>query len=128
MVSKKDIRPIIPQAGINEATSKAEQFQNTVLRPILKMQHELLLAALDSHLDKKRISLHEMPVLKKEQTLRQILTSDNLLKNELRGMVLGQMELSEFEEYLLIQPEAKKRIATMLEERIVDGLISASKN
>lgn len=123
MNSKKDIRPIIPQAGINEATSKAEEFQNTVLRPILKMQNELFLAVVNSHLDKKRILLHEMPTLKKEQTLRQILTSDNLLKNELRGMVIGQMELSEFKEYLLIQPEAKKRIATMLEERIVDGLI-----
>jgi len=123
MNSKKDIRPIILQAGINEGTSKAEEFQNIVLRPILKMQNELFLAVVNSHLDKKRISLHGMPMLKKEQTLRKTLTSDNLLKNELRGMVIGQMELSEFKAYLLIQPEAKKRIATMLEERIVDGLV-----
>ena len=128
MTSKIDIRPIIPQAGINEATSKAEHFQNTVLRPILKMQHKLFLAAVNSHLDKKRILLDEMTILKKEQVLRQILTSDNLLKNELRGMVIGQMELNEFNEYLLIQAEAKKRIAAMLEERIVDGFIHTSKN
>ena len=123
MTSKKEIRPIIPQAGINESTRREEIFQNVVLRPILKMQHDLLIAVVDSFLIKKKLKINEMTDLKKEQVLRNMLSSDMLLKSELRGMIIGQMELDEFNEYLVIQAEAKKRIATMLEERIVDAMI-----
>ncbi len=123
MNSKKDIRPTIPQVLINNDTSQEERFQNTVLRSILKMQHELLLMLVMSHLQKKRIDIMDLPTVKKEQTLRNVLKSDMALKNELRGMIIGQMEIEEFKEYLLLQVEMNKRITNMLTGRIINGII-----
>ena len=123
MNSKKDIRPTIPQVLINNDTSQEERFQNTVLRSILKMQHELLLMLVMSHLQKKRIDIMDLPTVKKEQTLRNVLKSDMALKNELRGMIIGKMEIEEFKEYLLLQVEMNKRITNMLTGRIINGII-----
>ena len=42
--TKQSIRPIIHTIGSQENASKEEQFQNEVLRPIIKMQHDLIMA------------------------------------------------------------------------------------
>ncbi len=38
-------RPVLTNL-VNEGTSDIEKFQNEILRPIIKMQHELLIAFL----------------------------------------------------------------------------------
>lgn len=68
MKSKKE-RPILP-AEINEnVVSAAEQFQNEVIRPIIKMQSDLLFAHLSKQLKSSKIKLDQLPDAKKEQTL-----------------------------------------------------------
>lgn len=68
MKSKKE-RPILP-AEINEnVVSAAEKFQNVVIRPIIKMQSDLLFAHLNQQLITSKIQLDQLPDAKKEQTL-----------------------------------------------------------
>ena len=47
---KIQIRPIIPSAQVNTSQSDEENFQNAVLRPIIKLQHDLLMHHFEQHL------------------------------------------------------------------------------
>ena len=52
-MNKKE-RPILPDL-INEATTEIESFQNKTLRPIIKMQHDLLILSFQNYLVKRKI-------------------------------------------------------------------------
>ena len=43
-----NIRPLIPSAKVYESMSADEAFQNSTLRPIIKMQNELLIAVFNN--------------------------------------------------------------------------------
>ncbi len=43
MIEKIKLRPTIKSIVIQENTSDEEKFQNSILRPIIKLQHHLLL-------------------------------------------------------------------------------------
>ena len=54
---KVSIRSTIKGINDIEDKSPAEQFQNTVLRPIIKMQHDLLVAFFIGIWNRKKLSL-----------------------------------------------------------------------
>ena len=41
MIEKIKLRPTIPSIVIQENTSDEEKFQNSILRPIIKLQHQI---------------------------------------------------------------------------------------
>jgi len=85
-----------------------ENFQNTVLRPILKFQNVVTLYLLkqDKHFE---ISDIEQGPDKGEQMIRDILQKNKIFRNQLIGMVLGlmteerivQLQLTRFVDQLL---------------------------
>ena len=52
-MNKKE-RPILKNL-IKEGTSELEYFQNITIRPIIKMQHDLLILSLSNYLKKRKI-------------------------------------------------------------------------
>ena len=48
--TKISIRPQIPTALVNENMTLEVKFQNTTIRPVIKMQHDLLFLRLESEL------------------------------------------------------------------------------
>lgn len=56
---KKQIRPTISSIQPKENISIEEKFQNEVLRPIIKMQHELIIASFEHHLILNKIRISE---------------------------------------------------------------------
>ena len=44
VIDRKNIRPIIKEISTTLNKTVEEQFQNKTLRPIIKLQHDLLLA------------------------------------------------------------------------------------
>ena len=79
---KLTIRPIIKHIGPIENKSREEQFQNLTLRPILKMQHELLMAFFENYLSKRKINFAGLGALKRNELVSKIFKIDQIFKAE----------------------------------------------
>lgn len=117
--NKLSIRPVIIHIGTVENKTQEEGFQNTTLRPILKLQHELLIAFFENYVKRKKIDFQGLSIEKKNDLLSKIFKNDNIFKTELRGMIIGQFTVSEFASYQKISSDANKRILTMAKERLL---------
>ena len=115
---RKDIRPEIK--GINTILNKSveERFQNETLRPIIKLQHDLLVAYFKEYLLTKKFRFDEVSNIKKNEFLTTAFKKDNSLKIELRGIVIGQFTTDEFAIYRTKKSDFNKRIMAMIQQRI----------
>jgi UDP-galactopyranose mutase len=113
------IRPIIKNIGTSKKKTDEENFQNTTLRPILKLQHELLIAFFENYVRRKKIDFQELNSVKKNDLLSNMFRNDNMFKTELRGMIIGQFTVNEFVLYQSISSDVNKRILAMAKERLL---------
>lgn len=118
----KGIRPEIPRAEIKPNTQAIEAFQNQTLRPILKFQHDLLIAIVDEQLKSFRSEFHSKSDASKRLDLERIVQKD--LRKLLLGLVIGHFSLDEYAFYKGQQREIHKRIIGMMVNRLFDGLTS----
>ncbi len=104
-------------------TQKSERFQNEVLRPILKQQHELLIQSFAIYLQKRKIHFENLTLEKKEKHIDSILSKDIAFKNLQVGIILGRFTPEEFERFNQDSNEYSRRILQMLKKRLKDTLI-----
>lgn len=121
-LNKKQIRPIIK--GINTIPNKSveETFQNEILRPIIKMQHDLLIAYFKEYLLTKKCRFNELSNLKKQEYITTVFKKDNAFKLELKGIIIGHFTIDEFAIYSHHKNDFNKRIWTMIQQRIISVL------
>jgi len=117
--TKISIRPVIKNIGSNVNKNEAESFQNTTLRPILKLQHELLIVFFENYVKRKKIDFLGLSSVKKNDLVATIFKNDTVFKTELRGMIIGHFTVSEFAVYQTISSDANKRIFAMAKERLL---------
>ena len=120
--TRKSIRPAI--AVEKPAETAEESFQNEVLRPILKLQNELLLAIFRHFMEKRKTAFHKMPRLRQLQQIEQSLSKDNSLRKLLLGAVIGQFTPEEYDTFLHQEAEATRRIMAMMAQRLQDQVES----
>ncbi len=102
--------------------SPEEKFQNEVLRPILKFQHELLSSVFNVYLRKKNIDTTKWDTPTKEKYIQKILSHDLILRNTLIGMIIGMMDEAEFLIYSDHEPELRNRISRMIGQRVISQI------
>ncbi|TXF85231.1 hypothetical protein FUA23_20735 [Neolewinella aurantiaca] len=107
-----------PQLDLAPASSPAEKFQNDTLRPIMKLQHELLLAVCASYLVKRKVKPDQLPAGKRWAKIKELVTRDNRLRGLLFGIAIGQFVPSEMEYYLVNESDTNRRITNLLVERL----------
>ena len=73
-----------------------------VLRPVIKMQHDLLIMRVKSHFISKRVLFNVMDNKKRREVIIKAFQSDHSLKKEIQGMITGQLSLVEFQQYLKV--------------------------
>ncbi|MFT5019936.1 MAG: hypothetical protein ACI9CU_001328, partial [Polaribacter sp.] len=56
---KKQLRPAIPSILKKENISVEEEFQNQILRPIIKLQNDLILNCFEDYLKRKKVGLQK---------------------------------------------------------------------
>ena len=117
------VRPKLPDAITEGELKEEELFQNMVLRPIIKMQHDLLIIRVKSHFRSKRILFNVMDNKKRTEAIIQAFQSDHYLKKEIQGMITGQLSLAEFQQYLKSERSINKRIIQMVRNRMIDSLL-----
>jgi hypothetical protein len=94
-----------------------ESFQNEVLRPILKLQNDLLLVALIDYIYKNKIDFNLFRIEKKIEVIENLIHKDFKFQNLLKGMIVGLFTVEEYEEYSKNSSSINKRIMVMLKDR-----------
>ena len=117
------VRPVLPAAILNGIVTPEEEFQNKVLRPIIKMQSDLLMAHVSAQLKALKIDWDQLMPIKRKDTLTALLTKDQLFKSEIVGIVIGQLEVAEYQTYRAHHKELNKRITQMVLNRAMDLLV-----
>lgn len=116
------VRPKLPDALPDGELKEEELFQNMVLRPLIKMQHDLLIMRVKSHFSSKRVLFNVMDNKKRIEAIIKAFQSDHNLKKEIQGMITGQLSLVEFQQYLQMERSLNKRIIQMVRNRMIDSL------
>lgn len=104
--------------NISDESLSDELFQNEVLRPILKLQNDLLLAVFLNYLAKNKMAFKNQTPEKKEATIENALQKDIKLQNIFKGMIIGLFTTDEYALYLKNSSGLNKRMMSMLMERL----------
>ena len=123
IVDRKSIRPKIKEINTTLNKTVEEKYQNQILRPIIKLQHDLLLAYFQAYLIKINCQFDQLSELKKKQFIAAVFKQDNTFKSELKGIVIGQFTTEEFAIYYERRSDLNKRILVMIEQRISSVII-----
>ena len=113
-----------PLLSLKIANSEEEIFQNETLRPILKLQHELIITLAQEFLKSRNVTWEKVKEKDPFQWLNINIKRDIPFKNQLIGMVIGQFSKNELDEYLTFQKEMNKRIINMMTERIISNYVT----
>lgn len=118
----ESLRPVLPKKILETNISEIERFQNATLRPIIKLQHALLIAVFKSFIDKTDSSFLEKSSEKRKEFVQSSMNKNQRLRTFYCGMVIGMMKLSEVEEYYESPSECNKRTLQIITERILTNL------
>ena len=117
------VRPKLPDALTEGELKEEELFQNMVLRPVIKMQHDVLILRVKSYFTSKRVMFNIMDKKKRTLAIERAFLGDNAFKKEIQGMILGQLNTSEYQRYLKNERKMNKRIIQMVRNRMLDSIL-----
>lgn len=103
---------------ITNESSAEEQFQNATLRPILKLQNDLLIQIFINYCVKQKSTFFKLSVNKKLEYIEQNIQRDMKFRDYLKGIIIAFFTIEEYENYAKNASNLNKRIITMLIERI----------
>ena len=81
--------------------SNDEAFQNKTLRPIIKMQNDLFIAVFKNYISKRKNVFYELTLQKQMAYIENAIHKDMKFRNSLKGMVIGQFTIEEYELYII---------------------------
>ncbi|KQC29142.1 hypothetical protein [Flagellimonas eckloniae] len=114
------IRPEISKAQLHENMGTDERFQNQTLRPVIKLQNFLLLEAFKNYTHKHKGAFYELSLEKRLEYIERAIQKDIKFRNSLKGMVIGQFTLEEYQTYTMNSSALNKRMMNMVIERLKD--------
>jgi hypothetical protein len=114
----KALRPLIPTISEEDVTSDSELFQNITLRPILKLQHDLLMQTFQQYVIHRKNVFLKLPPEKKLEYIENSIRKDLNFRSLLIGMIVGHFTIEELNLYSERENELRKRLINMLIERI----------
>ncbi|RCS27380.1 glyoxalase [Polaribacter sp. WD7] len=117
-MNKKE-RPVI-QSIVNKSTTVTEKFQNEVIRPVIKMQHKLLIVLFEDYLFEKKIEFALVSKDKKSQKIQSILKTDLKFRTLILGCIVGCFSVEELKIYNANRSEFSKRINQIIIQRLQD--------
>ena len=113
-------RPILSNL-IKEGTLDIEKFQNEVIRPIIKMQHSLLIALFQDYIKQRKIDFINLKKEKQIERINTILTKDTNFKSIILGIVIGHFSHDELSFFVQNSSEFKKRVIQIAKHRLQDN-------
>ena len=117
-----ELRPLIPSAQTAEKTRPDELFQNKTLRPVIKLQNDLLVEAFRNYIQKHKNIFHDFSVEKRLSYIENAIQKDIKFRNSLKGMIIGQFTLAEYQTYIKNSSALNKRMMNLVTERIKSNI------
>ena len=93
-------------------------FQNKTIRPILKLQNELLIQVFINYAVKQKSAFFDLTPNKKLDYIENVIQRDIKLRNSLKGMVIGLFTIEEYDLYITNSSNLNKRMMNLLIERL----------
>ena len=116
------IRPEIPSAKILPNMTDEERFQNETLRPVIKLQNDLLLASFQNYIVKGKNSFYGLSLENRMNYILNAIQKDIKFRNSLKGIIIGQFTLEEYEVYIKNSSALNKRMMSMVIKRLQDQI------
>lgn len=116
------LRPEIPSARVSENMSPDEQFQNKTLRPVIKLQNDLLLEVFRNYIKKHKNKFYELKLEQRFIYIENAIQKDIKFRNSLKGIIIGQFTLEEYATYIKNSSALNKRMMNIVKERIQSNI------
>jgi hypothetical protein len=104
--------------NVTSQSSSDEAFQNQTLRPILKLQNDLLVQVFINYAVKQKNVFFDYSPEKKMTYIENTIQRDIKFRNSLKGIIIGLFTLEEYSTYILNSSNLNKRMMNMLIERL----------
>ncbi|WP_074410160.1 MULTISPECIES: glyoxalase [Aquimarina] len=116
------IRPQLLNARVSENMSNDEQFQNKTIRPIIKLQGGLLIEVFKNYIKKRKNTFYELSLEKRFDFIENAIQKDMKFRNSLKGMIIGQFTVEEYQIYMKNSSALNKRMMSIVKERLQDNI------
>ena len=90
------LRPEIASAKVHDGMSADEQFQNRTLRPVAKLQHELLQEVFRNYIKKHKNVFYGLDTSKRVDYIENAVNRDQKFRNSLKGIMIGMFTINEY--------------------------------
>lgn len=114
----KAMRPEIRRAQIIPGMSAEEEFQNRTLRPVIKLQNDLIIEVFKNYIVKRKNVFHNLILEKKLEYIENAVQKDMKFRNSIKGMIIGQFTIDEYQLYIQNSSALNKRIMNIVKERL----------
>ena len=115
-------RPEISSALFFDTMSPDERFQNATLRPIVKLQSELFIVVFKNYVSKHKNVFYDLSVEKQVDYIGNAIHKDMKFRNSLKGMIIGQFTVEEYELYITNSSALNKRMMNIVKERLISNI------
>ena len=116
------MRPEILSVKITPNMCADERFQNQTLRPVAKLQNDLLLAVFRNYVVKHKNVFYDLTIEKRLDYIENAIHKDMKFRNSLKGIIIGQFTLEEFESYAENSSALNKRMMSIVKERLKSNI------
>lgn len=116
------LRPEIPSAKTLPGMSAEELFQNETLRPVVKLQNDLLVAVFRNYARKHKNVFYDLSIEKRMDYIENAIHKDTKFRNSLKGIVIGMFTLEEYEAYIQNSSALNKRMMNIVKERLKSNI------
>ncbi len=117
-----NLRPQILSAKLSENMSSEERFQNTTLRPIIKLQSDLLMEVFKNYIAKHKNVFYELFLEKRIDYIENAIHKDMKFRNSIKGMIIGQFTNNEYALYIQNSSALNKRMMNIVKERYLSNI------
>lgn len=116
------LRPEIPSAKVTANMSSEEKFQNKTLRPIAKLQDPLLIEVFRNYIFKHKNTFYGFSIEKRILFIENAIQRDIKFRNSLKGIIIGQFTIEEYEVYIQNSSSLNKRMMNIVKERLINNI------
>lgn len=123
-----DNRPIITSIRITDNMSADERFQSITLRPIIKLQNDLLIEVFKNYIRKHKNAFYALSIDKSLIYIANAINKDIKFRNSIKGMIIGQFTIEEYLLYIENSSALNKRMMNIVKQRLQDNVMLFTKH
>lgn len=116
-----ELRPE-PASTDSRDSGSEEIFQNKTLRPILRVQSNLLIEIFRTYIKKHKNVFHELNLERRLIYIENAILKDIKFRNSLKGIIVGHFTSGEYEYYSKAPAAINKRMMNLVKTELQDKI------